>query len=371
MRQLDCDMRVIAAGFAALLATGANCQTGTLVASGMGSPLSAYKDAAGRWRPMPDLNDILPKGKQTVSVCRGYLPAADARLDVVPSAVEARSMKNGRLLWRRRADDAKIVDGKILVLYHNRMSMLNSFGRGLSHTRFPAQGLEWDRMSDCGRYAISDRPNRRYTGGFQLMVTAVRGGRKFALPLAIDPGHASLPDHFWWLGGRGFVVCLERVFWFPQVWVCSGRKARCISNVRSEKDDGGYWWARDTRMVGHTIYMLAGSFLPGSTAAYFGRWNGKATQWQRAPDDAIALVEHGEGAPYILCVSKGRWRLVSEGFPATTMSHDKKNRLAAHQGSDGTIASYQYDGDALKRTENTSAGFTSLIWDGSDYLGEA
>ena len=56
------------------------------------------------------------------------------------------------------------------------------------------------------------------------------------------------------------------------------------------------------------------------------------------------------------------------GAPVT-MAYDYENRLVSHVDDD-TETSYTYSGDGLKRTEQTKAGVTTLIWDGGDYLGE-
>lgn len=50
---------------------------------------------------------------------------------------------------------------------------------------------------------------------------------------------------------------------------------------------------------------------------------------------------------------------------STTM--EASVRLAVYAQA-GLVTSYTYDGDGLKRSENTPSGFTTLIWDGSEYL---
>jgi YD repeat-containing protein len=52
-----------------------------------------------------------------------------------------------------------------------------------------------------------------------------------------------------------------------------------------------------------------------------------------------------------------------------TMSYDKENRMTRHQDG-ATVVSYTYAADGLKRSEVTSGGTTTLVWDGADYLGE-
>ena len=52
-----------------------------------------------------------------------------------------------------------------------------------------------------------------------------------------------------------------------------------------------------------------------------------------------------------------------------TMAYDKENRLSEHR-QNAAIDTYLYDGDGLKRVEIEGASRTTLVWDGSDYLGE-
>ncbi|MBI5706360.1 MAG: hypothetical protein HZC36_05160 [Armatimonadetes bacterium] len=53
------------------------------------------------------------------------------------------------------------------------------------------------------------------------------------------------------------------------------------------------------------------------------------------------------------------------------MSYDKENREVKHeQSSDGTVATYAYDGDGKKRLELVNGTYATLIWDGEDYIGE-
>ena len=53
----------------------------------------------------------------------------------------------------------------------------------------------------------------------------------------------------------------------------------------------------------------------------------------------------------------------------TTMTYDKENRMKTF-AEDATIQTYTYDGDGQKRSENKNGVVTTLIWDGTDYLGE-
>ncbi len=51
------------------------------------------------------------------------------------------------------------------------------------------------------------------------------------------------------------------------------------------------------------------------------------------------------------------------------MVYDKENREVVNKRG-GTVVSYTYSGDGLKRSEVTGSGTTTLVWDGSEYVGE-
>ena len=49
------------------------------------------------------------------------------------------------------------------------------------------------------------------------------------------------------------------------------------------------------------------------------------------------------------------------------MTNHKENRLSKHENG-GTVTTYTYAGDGLKRSEVVAGAVTTLVWDGSDYL---
>jgi YD repeat-containing protein len=53
----------------------------------------------------------------------------------------------------------------------------------------------------------------------------------------------------------------------------------------------------------------------------------------------------------------------------TTMTYDKENRTKTF-AEDTVVQTYTYDGDGQKRTENKNGTVTTIVWDGTDYLGE-
>ncbi len=53
------------------------------------------------------------------------------------------------------------------------------------------------------------------------------------------------------------------------------------------------------------------------------------------------------------------------------MTYDKENRMKTYtEGEDTPVNTFTYDGDGQKRSENKHGTVTTLIWDGTDYLGE-
>lgn len=64
----------------------------------------------------------------------------------------------------------------------------------------------------------------------------------------------------------------------------------------------------------------------------------------------------------------GNNSIVRTGASFVTMGYDQENRLTQHvDGS--TYATFTYQPDSMKRNEVNGATITTLIWDGSDYLG--
>ncbi|MBX3107821.1 MAG: RHS repeat protein [Fimbriimonadaceae bacterium] len=58
-----------------------------------------------------------------------------------------------------------------------------------------------------------------------------------------------------------------------------------------------------------------------------------------------------------------------EGTGTVTMAYDKENRLVKDMRN-GTVATYTYSGDGLKRSSIVDGAVTTLVWDGSEYLAE-
>lgn len=56
-----------------------------------------------------------------------------------------------------------------------------------------------------------------------------------------------------------------------------------------------------------------------------------------------------------------------EGTGTVIMAYDKENRLV-NEMRNGTVATYTYSGDGLKRSSIVDGAVTTLVWDGSEYL---
>ena len=50
------------------------------------------------------------------------------------------------------------------------------------------------------------------------------------------------------------------------------------------------------------------------------------------------------------------------------MTYDQENRMTVHK-SGATLNTFTYQSDNMKRTEKLGATTTTLVWDGTDYLG--
>ena len=62
---------------------------------------------------------------------------------------------------------------------------------------------------------------------------------------------------------------------------------------------------------------------------------------------------------------------ISVGGVITGYVYDPENRLKKVTYSDGAISTYAYVGDGLRRTrQDPGQAVSTMIWDGSDYLGE-
>jgi hypothetical protein len=61
--------------------------------------------------------------------------------------------------------------------------------------------------------------------------------------------------------------------------------------------------------------------------------------------------------------------MCERSWQKTTMTYDKENRMKEFF-EDAVAHTFSYDGDGYKRTENKNGTVTTIVWDGTDYLGE-
>ena len=59
----------------------------------------------------------------------------------------------------------------------------------------------------------------------------------------------------------------------------------------------------------------------------------------------------------------------SAGGAKTTYVHDRENHMQSRQTSNG-ISIYGHDDDGLRLRIRNASGTLTIVWDGSDYLGE-
>ena len=67
--------------------------------------------------------------------------------------------------------------------------------------------------------------------------------------------------------------------------------------------------------------------------------------------------------------SNGNLLAAQVGAQWNTMTYDKENRLATYRDNLTGLTTYTYQPDGLKRSERNGSSITTLVWDGSDYLG--
>jgi len=67
----------------------------------------------------------------------------------------------------------------------------------------------------------------------------------------------------------------------------------------------------------------------------------------------------------------GNLALEAQGVMQTGYIYDGENRLTKLTNPDGTVLTNTYGGDGLRRTSQQPGGAVStMIWDGSNYLGQ-
>jgi hypothetical protein len=77
------------------------------------------------------------------------------------------------------------------------------------------------------------------------------------------------------------------------------------------------------------------------------------------------LALHGVGCRF----ANGNQTNQQLPWQKTTITYDKENRMKTF-AEDTVVQTYTYDGDGQKRSENKNGTVTTIVWDGTDYLGE-
>ena len=70
-----------------------------------------------------------------------------------------------------------------------------------------------------------------------------------------------------------------------------------------------------------------------------------------------------------LGVGRVRIKAITPTTIPKNASYDKENRMAT-LAEDATLNIYTYDSDGFKKVENVGGSLSTLIWNGTDYLGE-
>jgi YD repeat-containing protein len=96
---------------------------------------------------------------------------------------------------------------------------------------------------------------------------------------------------------------------------------------------------------------------------------GAMTFWTYNPANRLVTAVSGGLTTSYSYDRNGNLTLVQEGGGAVyTMGYDNMLRLN-YQIATSTYNTYTYDAGGLKRYEDASTGRTTVIWDGSSYLG--
>ena len=82
-----------------------------------------------------------------------------------------------------------------------------------------------------------------------------------------------------------------------------------------------------------------------------------------------ASIQYGVRTTQVFDAKGNVIRVERVSQPPITLSYDKENRETVNSVG-GTVVSYTYFGDGLKRSEisGEKPNITTLIWDGSEYL---
>jgi YD repeat-containing protein len=126
---------------------------------------------------------------------------------------------------------------------------------------------------------------------------------------------------------------------------------------------------------------LTGQLKAGETATFLYdpagnillKWQQGAAPMSFAYDAANRIITMVQGALMSTFTYDNNGSLVVQnaGGSVTTNSYDRENRLSEVAYPAGTISTYSYGGDGLRRTkQDPGSGVITVVWDGTDYLQE-
>ncbi|MBZ0213761.1 MAG: hypothetical protein K8H99_08185 [Nitrospirae bacterium] len=125
-------------------------------------------------------------------------------------------------------------------------------------------------------------------------------------------------------------------------------------------------------------YRLIGQEKSGQTATFVYDANSNLTTKQHqggsprtiAYDvaDRITTYQEGSALTTLAWQSRGAMHTQKTGTDTTTFTYSDPMFLAAVDGPSGRLATYVYDSESKRRRIYEGAAFTTLVWDGWDYL---
>ena len=125
-------------------------------------------------------------------------------------------------------------------------------------------------------------------------------------------------------------------------------------------------------------YRLIGQEKSGQTATFVYDDNSNlTTKWHQGGNprtiaydvaDRIATYQEGSALTTLAWQSRGAMHTQKTGTDTTTFTYSDPMFLTAVDGPSGRLATYVYDSESKRRRIYEGAAFTTIVWDGWDYL---
>ena len=150
----------------------------------------------------------------------------------------------------------------------------------------------------------------------------------------------------------------------------AGRKTTHVVNGAATT----YSYDPGTRLTGQQAASAVATFAYDPTGNTTLKWHQGQYAQTMAYDPASRLVSYTLGAALTTYIytPNGGISVESASGVRTAYAYDPENRLRKVMHSDGTLSTYVYAGDGLRRLrqEPSYSAPHTIVWDGRDYLGE-